>query len=641
MNTSNTSNTLDLNSVFTPEVIENLRNNKNLITPELLQNLRECGNDGKQLALDILDTEKDEEEFYHDAYGNRISFNGFRFLKKAFTKMKLSQIHVEEIKKCSEDLDYFMMNYVKIKTNKGVNFPDLRTYQKKFLEVLKDDCESVVGLMPRQSGKSITTSIYLTWKFVFGTDMNIGICANKTKLAAEFLNNVKNIYMELPMWMKIGIKVWNTGSIAGENGMRILTDSTSSDSFRGFSCGIIIVDECAFIKSSVYNEFENSIFPSQSALSWKKNVILSTANGLNHFYNIVKGAKQNKKLIVDNNKINEIKNIKDVKKLDDNTSEVTLKTGVNGYEMFETFWNEVPRFDTKGNQLDPQVFKQGIIDKYGLVYWNSNYENKFIGSSNTFVASNVLENLSSVEPLEIRDGKLNIYKKPKKNHKYIISVDPAKDGLDAFAIQVLDITSVCFEQVASANLQVDYLTMPDYLNEYGMYYNNAFMIIENNEGAGQSIADIMKNDYEYENLYKDNGKKYSGFRTTAKTRNLILNTMRMFLENDKLKLHDKKTVNEFYSFILINNKYQADDGCHDDAIMSLALAFAPFCNTRNFDDIKDLISQISTKTEILNGNDHSFTDYLNIGMFDDNGDDEYLSSDTIETFDEYDGYENF
>ena len=622
-------NTLDLKTVFTPEVVENLKKNKNLITQELLQNLRDCGNVGKQLALDILDTEKDDEEYYTDAFGSRISFNGFRMLKKAYTKMHLSDIHVQELKRCINDLDYFMMNYVKIKTNKGVNFPDLRSYQKKFLEALTDDCESIVGLMPRQSGKSITTSIYLAWKFIFSNDMNIGICANKSKLAAEFLNNVKNIYMELPMWMKIGVKSWNAGSISGENGMRIMTDSTNGDSFRGYTVSILVVDECAFIKSTVYDEFENSIFPSQSALSWKKNVIISTANGLNHFYNLVKGARQNKVYVVENSKLPELKDVLSVKDLGNGTSEVTSKLGINGYEMFETSWKDVPRYDTKGNVLSSEQFKENIIEKYGLVYWNSNYENKFIGSSNTFVSSNILEVLNSVEPLEIRDNKLKIYKKPEKGHKYIISVDPAKEGIDAFAIQVLDITSICFEQVASANLQVDYLTMPDYLNEYGQYYNNAFMIIENNEGAGQSIADIMRNDYEYENLYKDTGKKYPGFRTTAKTRSLILNTMRMFIENDKLKIHDRITINEFYSFILINNKYQADDGCHDDAVMSLALAFAPFCNTRNFEDIKDLVAQISAKTEMLDP-DNSFTDYMNIGMFDDNGDDEYFSESTDE-----------
>ena len=48
-------------------------------------------------------------------------------------------------------MDYFKNNYVQIKTPKtGVNFPDLRPYQDKFLEVLNSDKESIVSLQGRQ-----------------------------------------------------------------------------------------------------------------------------------------------------------------------------------------------------------------------------------------------------------------------------------------------------------------------------------------------------------------------------------------------------------------------------------------------------------------------------------------------------------
>lgn len=618
-----------LTDVFNEETIKFLKENKDQITEELLTELRKYGNEGKQLALDILDTEKDSEDYYLDAFGNRISFNGNRLLKKSYTQMKLSDIHIKELQKCKEDIYYFMDNYVKIKTNRGINFPELREYQRGFIEALCDPVESLVSLQPRQSGKSVTTGIYLTWKFMFEENMNIGICANKSKLAAEFLENVKNNFIELPMWMKIGISVWNKGSIVAENKMRILTDATSGDSFRGFSIAILVVDECAFIKQSVYSEFENSIFPAQSALSWKKNIIISTANGLNHFYNIVKGSKIHK--TVENVPEKDLSKYVYINKTanEDGTYNLELKQGKNGYELYEVNWRDTPRFDVKGNRITPDEFKDKIVGQYGMVYWNQNYANKFIGSSNTFIDAKFLEKMVFEDPQEIRDNKLNIYKYPEPGHKYIFAVDPAKDGADSFAIQVLDVTTIQFEQVASANLQVDYMIMPEYIDEYARYYNNAYLIIENNEGAGQSIADMLKNDYEYENLYYDKikrdsstsqkTKKYPGFRTTTKTRKQILAAMRTFIENNKLVIHDKKTVNEFFTFILINDKYQADDGCHDDAIMSLALAFAPFCNTKNFSEMTELVKQIhsSENTEV------DFVNYLTVGSFDDNGDDEY------------------
>ena len=60
-------------------------------------------------------------------------------------------------------------------------------------------------------------------------------------------------------------------------------------------------------------------------------------------------------------------------------------------------------------------------------------------------------------------------------------------------------------------------------------------------------------------------------------------------ENNNLQIVDRNTIKEFFTFILINNKYQADENCHDDMIMSLALIFVPFCNSKNFEDMKNLI----------------------------------------------------
>ena len=283
-------------SILTPEQIEYFRNNKSAITQDLLDALRSKGNDGKQLALDILDTDKDDEEYHLDAYSNRISFNGFRFLKKCYTKMNLSKIHLEEIKRCAKDLHYFKDNYIKIKTRSGVNFPDIREYQNDFLNVLNSDEENIVTLLSRQAGKSITVGIYLTWLYCFKTDVTIGICANECDLAAEFLNNVKNMLIELPLWMVQGTKVWNVKSICNESDNRILTDSPSSDSFRGFTLNVLVVDELAFIPQHKWNDMADSVFPTMSRKSWKKNILISTANGMNHFYEIVKRAKMHKVL---------------------------------------------------------------------------------------------------------------------------------------------------------------------------------------------------------------------------------------------------------------------------------------------------------------------------------------------------------
>jgi hypothetical protein len=330
----------DILELFTEDAIEHFRVNKHEITEEILHELRVSGNKGKQIALDILDLAKDEEQYYLDAFGNRMSFNGNRRLKKGYTKIHLAEIHKIEIAKCAEDIHYFKNNYVKIKTKVGVNFPDLRPYQDDFIELINSpENDAIVGLMPRQSGKTITVAIYLSHCSIFMRDVNIGIVANKGKAAREFLSSTKNILIDLPSWMQLGVMSWNKSFIEIENGMRILTDVPSEDSFRGFTIALLVCDETAFINPNRWDVFSDSIFPSQSGLAWTKNLLISTANGMNHFYEMVEGARKN----------------------------------TNGMTMFEVDWRDVPRFNSDGSQMLPEEFKEKVINKNGIVHFNQNY----------------------------------------------------------------------------------------------------------------------------------------------------------------------------------------------------------------------------------------------------------------------------
>lgn len=602
-----------LKDIFTPEVIQHYKTNKNLITSELLAELRSHGNEGKDIALEILDTEKSEDNFYLDAFGEKISNNGNRDQKKAFTQMKLSKIHLEEIEKCKNDLMYFKDNYVKILTKSGYTFPETRPYQVEFLKDMEGDDENIVSLQGRQSGKSITVSIYLAHKFNFGQNMNIGICANKGPLAREFLNNVKNIFEALPMWMRVGVTVWNKGSIESEAKMRILTDVPGPSAFRGFTCAILVIDECAFIRSNVWKEMEDSVFPSQSALGWKKNIIISTPNGVNHFKKIVDGAKN--------------------------------KT--NGFKYHFVNWRDVPRYDSKGNLLTPEQFKEKTIKKHGEKFFLQNYACSFLGSSLTLPSAETLDKLSNStkEPEYLRDSRLKIYKEPQKDHIYFLAVDPAKSGEDAFAIQIVDLTSKPFEQVATAQLfKCNFQKMPVFIVEWGEIYNNAFIIVENNEGAGTYISSVLKLSYDYPNLFyeKKKGKMVDlepGFRTTQKTRPQILDILKSFLDNEILILHDAETVSELSTFILKNDKYQADDGCHDDLVMSLALIFAPFCDIKNFDDIEWVISYLYDPEKACKDTS-KFYEHFVIGNFDSFDDDSYELSNKMSEY-EYSNVDDF
>ena len=609
--------------ILSTEQIKVLKENKNLITSEILSELRKT-KEGKSVALEILDIEKDSEDYYLDAFGGRIAFNGNRQIKPFHTKINLSDIHIQEIKKCSEDIDYFKNNYVQFRTKSGIGFPDHREYQEKFIHSLNDENDQYLVVFPRQAGKSATTAVWLTWLFLFKEQINIGICANRGSTATDFLANVKNIFSLLPIWFQQGIKVWNVKRIEGENGTRILTDATSGDSFRGSTMNVVVVDEAAYVAATKWESFVDSVLPSQSSLAWKKTIFISTPNGLNHFYSMVKDSKKRK--VIENVQESEIAEIKkketvlDTVKNKYGTFDVQIDKPSNDMELITVDWRKVPRYDRKGNLIDPETFKQQVIDRDGLQFFLQAYACEFLGSSHTLISGDVLKEIESVKPkdrifVQGTEEFVKIYEEPIENHKYILSVDPAKDGRDYFALHMIDVTKFPFKQVASGRLQIDYLLMPNFLYDFANSYNTAFTIIENNEGAGQSIADTLKRDFEYENLYYDRTgnkfKNYPGFRTTTKSRAQLLETLKLLIENKKLEICDADTILELQRFILVKKKFQAEEGFHDDLVMSLAIAFCLFNDIQNFEDFKEVTKSIYSESE------SDFADYITIGNFDD------------------------
>lgn len=753
--TNEVSEVKKLSDIFPPELVEYYKQNKNLITEELLDTLRTYGNDGKALALEILDTPMDDEKYHLDAFGNRIFFNGNRQLKRPFTKMPIAKIHEIEIKKCADDIYYFMDNYIRITTPKGLNFPELREYQREFISVInKQENEKIISLQPRQcissdtivnvngndlsikelfdlfqansinpnsdkfietielsnlgnfeiksdiglikikelhktkelpmciiktknlslkcaknhilidefnnevpaclslnrkiktefgvqeiieyidlninencydltlenhhlyysngflshnSGKSVTVGIWILHVFLFQKDLIIGIASNKLAMSKEFVDKVKKMFLTVPMWLQCGILNWNVATIEGENRIKILSDTSNSSSFRGFSVNYLIVDEASWIigtdsSGTSFKAFADSIFPAQEALANKKTILISTANGKNHFYDIWEGAGE------------------------------TKETSDNGYVKYEVKWQNVPRHKPTGELYEPEEFRNSVIKSYGAVFFNQNYGNEFIGSSNTLIDGKVLAKYQYQQPDFVRNPGLKIYEEPIKGHSYIFGVDSAKDGSDSFAIQVLDITNFNFRQVATAKLKIDYLRMPEFIDDWAKYFNNAFVIVENNEGAGQSVADRLYLEFEYENLFFDKSrtsvgskKKYPGFRTTKKSRDIILQTLKTMAESDKLLIQDKDTIDELFNFVLKDNKYQADNNKHDDLVMALALCFAIFAEARNFNEMNEIVKELDSKSS---DSDLNVSDYLIIGNFDiltDNSNNNYLN----------------
>lgn len=550
----------------------------------------------------ILELPTNDAGYYVDIFKNRVSYNGDRTLRKEKVKFQISKIHQNEILKCKSDFDYFRRYYALITTRNGISRPEHRPYQIKLWDAL-ESLDDVVCMFPRQASKTISTSIYFLWRVISREDpFNAGITANKPSTATEILDKIKKIFAVMPIWLQAGVVMWNKGSIEFENGTRILTSAPNDSAYRGYTINLLLIDEAAYIPKTSYESFMDSVAPTLNSLIFKQMIVVSTPNGVNHFKHIVDAAKRQ------------------------DTPEKYITCS----------WRDVPHYSKDGKLIEPEVYKKLTIQKFGTKYFNQTEALKFLGSSDTLVSSDALkdieQNIKNIEkiPNNILID-LNLYQKVEKNHTYIVSVDPSKDGIDLFSVNVTDVTKFPFIQVADSNLDVDYLVMPEHLNELGLYFNNALIIIENNEGAGQSITDTLYNVYEYENLYRDKNtegkvgnKKYTGFRTTSKSRELILNLLKIFIDEGKLIINSKVTLNQLYTFTKrkTGKKYEAEDGFFDDNIMSLAIMFAPFMENRTFDNYELFVKEL--KNIDSEQKTAEFLSVLDIGFSSDDDDEDYM-----------------
>ncbi len=239
----------------------------------------------------ILDTPKNQNGYYKDLYGQRVSYNGNRTLKKSHTEIYLSIIHKNEIQKCKEDFKYFRKYYCLIKTKDGLSRPEVRKYQEDLEDALLSK-EDISVSWSRQAGKTIFVGVYLSWLFLFHPEsLNMGIVANRPKTAWEVLDKIKKILAEVPIWMQRGVEIWNRGEIESDKGTRIMTDSAGESSFRGFTCAVIFVDEVAYIPVNDWQDFQDSVIPTMSSLKFKQLIYTSTAYGMNHWAEIVDNSK--------------------------------------------------------------------------------------------------------------------------------------------------------------------------------------------------------------------------------------------------------------------------------------------------------------------------------------------------------------
>lgn len=487
-------------------------------------------------------------------------------LKRAGQVVSLTQDQVDEYKKCALSPQYFIENYVKVVTiDHGLVPLKLYDCQKEIIDAFNSE-RRVLLKAGRQIGKTTTTMGYLLWFILFNEQKQVAILANKEATSKEILGRIKLAYENLPLWLQQGVVEWNKISIDLENGCKIIASSTSSSAIRGFTFALIYLDEFAFVPHNIADEFFTSVYPTISSGKTSKIIISSTPNGMNHFYKLC---------------------------IESGTGYMQNGTKRNGFKLIEINWRQVPGRDQKW--ADEQ---RAILGENKFL---QEMECEFLGSAGTLISNAALKSLAFVDSMKKMLDGLEIYEEVDPTHSYVLSADTARGtGKDYSAFTVIDVTQKPYKVVAKyRNNVISPMLFPNVIQQVGKHYNEAYLLIENND-LGAQVADILMHDLEYDNMFTSEedkkgmtrvGQKLSkklGIKTTKTTKRIGCNALKSLIENQQLVVTDFNVIEELSTFVLKKNgSYEADDGANDDLVMCLVL-FAWLTTQPFFRDLTDV-----------------------------------------------------
>jgi hypothetical protein len=464
----------------------------------------------------------------------------------------LKNIIKEQYLKCAQDPEYFMKRFCTIQhPTKGKIKFELYDFQSKTLREFKDHSYNII-LKSRQLGLSTLSAGYSLWLMLFNSDKNILCIAKDKDTAKNLVTKVRVMYQNLPSWLNTTVDEDNKLSLRFANGSQIKAVAATPEAGRSEALSLLVLDEAAFIEniSTIWTAAQQTLATGGDCIT------LSTPNGVGNWFH---------KMWVD------------------------AQDDKNGFNFIELPWTVHP--DREQDWRDEQNVK------LGPTLAAQECDADFLTSGNSVVDPQILQwykdNMvkDPVERLGI-DKNLWVWKQPDYSTEYIVVADVARgDGGDYSAAQVFNIKEL--EQVAEYKGKLSTTDYGNFLIELATKYNDALLVVENNNIGWATIQTIIDRGYKnlfYQskdmqvvdtehnvtNRYRTQDKQMvPGFATTIKTRPLVVAKMEEYTREKLVKIYSNRLIDELFVFIyktgVINAKAEAMEGYNDDVVMSYSL----------------------------------------------------------------------
>lgn len=193
------------------------------------------------------------------------------------------------------------------------------------------------------------------------------------------------------------------------------------------------------------------------------------------------------------------------------------------------------------------------------------------------------------------NGDVEIWKMPEEGKYYGIGADVA-EGLITGDYSVAYVGNDDFDICMRYRTHIDPDLFGSELVKIAKFYNDAYIGVESNNHGLTTLKSIQNK--EYWNLYftktfdkiSETITQKIGWATNNRTKPLMINKLAEFIRNKWLGIKDKILIQECFTYVIDEKgSTNAQEGCHDDCVMALAILlqvllegkgenFVPFTN---------------------------------------------------------------
>jgi len=497
---------------------------------------------------------------------------------------KKQRIFVElEWRRCATDKEYFIQNYVYIQVQpkwdtRGRAKFELFDYQRDALHTWNDN-RFVVIVKARQLGFTTLAMADILWHCLFQPGSNLLLVSKNQDSANKNLGMVKFMYQFLPDWMKErGPNLTKAAEYKLEfdfpDGMKCQVKSFAGTETAGAgeTATMVVLDEFALMPDPT-NTYR-TIMPTTDAGG--RLIIISTARGAyNEFAKIYKSAKAGNNQFVPlfqpwsasrliTEKEYELKR----REFAANPWEFYSEYPSDDMEAFRESGNprfvnlphDAPEFPYRGRIVEDEIGIRFEEDPEGHVYLDD------------IIPDNSLSYYIGADPAQGRGGDYST--------ATVLTLDD--DGLPRI---------VGFYRANTVE-PVEWAADIDRLGRFfDGRYGAALLAVEDQGGQGQLPINELHRNLAYPNayVYRPTGRKgfaksdrLFSFPMSADRRRMVIDKLAEYLANANTEAPSLRGLNhhlleELMQFVRQELpgggvKYAADYGCHDDLVMSLAIA---------------------------------------------------------------------